>query len=143
MEAIDRIMDVDLWCCAKCGDTFKHPYYDEKAEDYKSPCCCSCDFDEAVKCEICGEYFSEDKLHGGACDDCITEKTTDYDFLFEVESEDIRSVMLPNILIEVLGENEIVTVLQQYVKENKINCSEYINKYKDYMGERINELNGT
>ena len=31
---------------------------------------------DAKRCEICGEYFREDELHDGVCDECLKEEMT-------------------------------------------------------------------
>lgn len=31
---------------------------------------------EAEQCETCGEYFREDELHDGVCDECLKEEAT-------------------------------------------------------------------
>ncbi len=39
-------------------------------------CACGGSVTEAEQCETCGEYFREDELHDGVCDECLKEEAT-------------------------------------------------------------------
>lgn len=70
-----------MYICNNCGETFReydtytehHPYGNGTAEEVWAICpyCGDNDFDEAKKCERCGEYVAE--LHDGLCDCCHGE----------------------------------------------------------------------
>ena len=70
-----------MYICNNCGETFDefetieehHPYGNGTAAEKWAVCpyCNDTDFDEAKKCERCGEYFAE--LNEGLCDCCHGE----------------------------------------------------------------------
>lgn len=70
-----------MYICNSCGLVFetpdvqeeRHPYGDTYATEkwYVCPHCKDNDFDEAEKCERCGEYVAE--LDEGLCDVCHGE----------------------------------------------------------------------
>lgn len=39
-------------------------------------CPCGGDIEEVARCELCGEYFKEDDLHEGVCDECLKMEAT-------------------------------------------------------------------
>lgn len=67
-----------MYICNNCEAVFEtsavyeehHPYGMTSATEYFAVCphCEDTDFDEAKKCERCGEYFAE--LDEGLCDCC-------------------------------------------------------------------------
>lgn len=67
-----------MYICECCENTFEEPKTIEEPHPYGMgyatekwavcPHCESTNFDEAVKCERCGEYAAE--LDGGLCDVC-------------------------------------------------------------------------
>lgn len=44
-------------------------------EDY-SVCHCGGSVSEASTCDICGEYFHDDDLYSGVCEDCLKDEMT-------------------------------------------------------------------
>lgn len=93
--------------CEKCGKVFSecgthneyHPYGDGCAAESWA-CCPSCgseDFEEAIECKRCGEYFAESKSDYDICADCqkevmkefqkkVLENFEDYEIAFIVEN---------------------------------------------------------
>lgn len=39
-------------------------------------CSCGGSVVDAKQCEMCGEYFREDELHDGICDECLKDEAT-------------------------------------------------------------------
>ena len=51
-------------------------------------------FEEMHKCEICGEWYTEDELTSGVCDECIYEHSTDIELCHKLgEEADRKSVV--------------------------------------------------
>lgn len=69
--------------CTDCGNTFEEPitWQESRGEYWGVPCsetvsgcpCCKGDYEEAVVCKRCGEWFLEDELNDGLCEDCEEE----------------------------------------------------------------------
>ena len=75
-----------MYICKKCGEIFDEPdvmrfvehhgEYDEPwAVDY-CPECGSDEFEEAECCSNCGEYFAEEDVYGGMCENCVKDALT-------------------------------------------------------------------
>ena len=74
-----------MFKCIDCGHIFEEGeegvYYDDRGEFWGVPCrerimCCPVcygDYDEAVECERCGEWFYEEELTDGLCKNCREE----------------------------------------------------------------------
>ena len=69
-----------MYICRDCGEIFSkpetytenHPYGMGYASETFGCCpCCGGDYEEAVKCADCGEYFSDDELIDGMCEHCL------------------------------------------------------------------------
>lgn len=64
-----------MYQCRRCRYTFRVPKV-VKINGYTHMECCpnclSTDFDEAYRCEHCGEYFFEDELEDWWCEECRT-----------------------------------------------------------------------
>ena len=67
-----------MYKCNSCKATFaEYATITEKNGEkwYVCPCCRETDFDEAKKCEYCGNYFVESR-DDVTCEDCLTEIQT-------------------------------------------------------------------
>lgn len=98
--------------CEKCGEVFSecgtheqsHPYGMGSATEYL-PCCPNCeseDFEEAVKCKICGEWHIEGEFDD-VCDNCAKDiMKRFYDLVLENFDENERDVIANNINVDKL-----------------------------------------
>ena len=73
-----------MFKCYDCREVFAepliykepYPYGMGYANQLFSRCpYCKGSFDEAKKCEDCGEYFFEDELEDGICEECREDET--------------------------------------------------------------------
>lgn len=69
--------------CLRCGAYFEYPVnrYNRRwseSDDSAAYCpyCHSEDFDEADHCIKCDQYFTEDKMIGSICRDCVEKRAT-------------------------------------------------------------------
>ena len=137
--------------CKKCGCLFEEGEEKVIIEKHGLDCppyeeirvCPECggDYEEAVECEICGEHYLEDELHGGVCDCCIKEKTNDADFCYKISKREKEPVKLNCFLTCMFTPAEIEEVLLKQLKEEEkhspIDCSKFINFNKDWFGEQM------
>ena len=72
-----------MYICLDCGHVFDepdtwnehHPYGEGYATEAWSGCPrCKGGYEEAVECNVCGEYFSKSDLTDGICDRCYEEQ---------------------------------------------------------------------
>ena len=79
-----------MYICYDCGATFFDPDEDREqitsdpdAWDWvcKCPECGSDAFNDAKRCDLCGEWFPEEELIGGCCDGCLSEIESDANLL--------------------------------------------------------------
>ena len=71
--------------CLECGKVFEDDeiahWQESRGEFWGFPCSetvsgcpeCGGDYEEAVECDRCGEWFSEDELNEGLCECCYDE----------------------------------------------------------------------
>lgn len=78
-----------MYYCEHCRSYFEEPNH--RTIDGETwgicPDCGSMDYDEAVKCAICGTYFPEDQAPDGVCEDCLYEAACPED-AYEVGEDD-------------------------------------------------------
>jgi hypothetical protein len=75
-----------MFICLECGNVFedakdyeeRHPYGEGYASEHFS-CCpyCGGDYEDAISCDECGEYFPSEELVDGWCPHCISEYMDD------------------------------------------------------------------
>ena len=87
-----------MYKCIECGHLFEDgeqaTYRENQGECFGYPayeefnCCpvCKGDYEEAVQCEKCGEYFFEDELLSGICESCL-DSSIDYNSAFDYIAE--------------------------------------------------------
>jgi predicted amidophosphoribosyltransferase len=59
------------------------------------------------KCKICGEYFTEDELENGVCDECIYEHDTDHELCYRLGEKSIELVSINSFLASAFTEAQI------------------------------------
>ena len=130
--------------CYDCERTFNEPKFTKEAHGEVFACCpyCNGSFDEAEKCEICGEYFFEDELNGGCvCDDCVEEYKRDLETCYKISANEKEEIKINALLASLFDVDEIEAILYQQlesVKDN-IDCSAFINEDKDWFAEKLAE----
>lgn len=141
-----------MFKCYDCEITFSEPgiYTEKMGEHFGTPayeifsCCPECGgcFDEAAQCKICGEYFFEDELDDGICENCIDEKKQEYRYnvkaCYEVLKEETMQIGINPVLAILLKRSEIEEeLLKMLLESSSIDCSSVIKEYEDWFVEKI------
>lgn len=156
-----------MYKCNNCGRTFyegeearTRSYLAHKGSEpiyTEEDCCpyCGGDYEELTKCEMCGEYHSEDELECGICDECIEEKRYDIDFCYEIsKNEQPESVRINCFLAAMFADYEINEILWDILKERQrtyklmqsdimkdlLDCTDFINSDRAWFAEKILEV---
>ena len=141
-----------MFKCYECGSTFSEPRNTRElvGEHFGFPayesfsCCpkCSGSFDEATQCKICGEWFFEDELDDGICEECLEEKKDEYRYnvkaCFEVLKDETMQIEINPVLAMLLKRSEIEEELLKMLLEcSSVDCSSVIKEYEDWFIEEI------
>ena len=93
-----------MYICTQCNHIFEEGerkvVHENQGECFGFPATesfsvcpiCEGEYEEAVKCSICEEYYLEEDLTNGICDECL-DKEVDYDKVlkFLVSTEELKS----------------------------------------------------
>lgn len=100
---------------------------------------CGGDFEEAVRCSICGEYHFEDDLQGGVCADCLTDVTLD-DCL-AVNGDKKTEININSVLAYAFTTSEIEEILMRELRQaneiKPVSCLDYINEDITWFAEEL------
>ena len=100
-------------------------------------------FEEMAQCRICGEYFTEDELSGGVCDECIYEHSTDIELCHKLGEEAEETIKINGFIASVFTEEQINEILWNRIKEiNRmvnISCYDFIDSDKSWFAEKLIE----
>ena len=140
-----------MFKCYDCEATFFGPknvservgeYHGEPA--YTSYACCpECggNFDEAIQCKICGEWFFEDELDDGICEMCIDEEKEKYHdnvkSCLEILKDEKKKIEINPVLAMLLKPSVIEQILTEYVLNNSFDCKDVVEEYEDWFIEEI------
>lgn len=133
-----------MFKCTECGEVFCEP--DSWAESHGEILggCPNCGghFEEAYKCEICGEWYTEDELCEGVCDECVNDYSAyeDCKGAFDGETTEVNIDLLAAALLD---EATINDILRKYIEErmptaNVVDALDekelFCEKIKDFIG---------
>jgi hypothetical protein len=99
-------------------------------------------FEEMTQCKICGEYFTDDELSGGVCDECIYEHSTDIELCHRLGEEAEETIKINGFIASVFTEEQIINeILWNRIKElNRIvnvSCYDFIDSDKSWFAEKL------
>lgn len=141
-----------MFKCYDCEATFSEPrnYTEKMGECFGFPayesfsCCPECggSFDEAKQCKICGEWFFEDELDDGICEECLAENEAEYRYnvkaCFDVLKNETMQIEINPVLAMLLKKSEIEEELLKMLLEcSSVDCSSVIKEYEDWFIEEI------
>ena len=140
-----------MFKCYDCEATFSESriYTEKMGEHFGVPayasfsCCPECggNFDEAVQCKICGEYFFEDELDDGICEMCIDEEKEKYHdnvkACLEILKDEKKKIEINPVLAMLLKPSVIESILTEYVLNNSFDCKDVVEEYEDWFIEEI------
>jgi hypothetical protein len=95
-----------------------------------------------TQCKICGEYFTDDELSGGVCDECIYEHSTDIELCHRLGEEAEETIKINGFIASVFTEEQIINeILWNRIKEiNRIvsiSCYDFIDSDKSWFAEKL------
>jgi DNA-directed RNA polymerase subunit RPC12/RpoP len=138
-----------MYKCVDCGRVFEESEFLAWVEPHGETMigCPNCrgDFDEAFKCELCGEVYSASELIEGVCDSCINEYKHDHEMCFKVGECGKDAVLINSFIAQMFDADEIAEVMFKYLKETrlilggKIDCSKFILSDKHFFAENLVE----
>lgn len=135
-----------MFCkCVDCGCVFDFEDRANWTEDFgesNSGCpTCGGGYEEAVKCDCCGEWFLEDELSGGVCDSCIDSNRFDVDVCYQLGKKDMVKIEINGLFYNLFSEKEINEILWNYLTDNgtvkKVDCIKFINEDRRWFGESL------
>lgn len=115
------------YICLNCGEVFHDPEHVHGdiilnvmcGGDLVCPNCHSDNYDEAVCCAVCGEYYPEGETYDGYCENCLCEVSTAENVLDFCEDDkiDIEVNFGAVSMLKMLGFdlNEIITTYAREV----------------------------
>lgn len=135
--------------CHECGRSFEEPDIITETHGMTDGSCeeigvcpyCKGYFEEMAQCRICGEYFTEDELSGGVCDECIYEHSTDIELCHKLGEEAEETIKINGFIASIFTEEQINEILWNRIKEiNRmvgVSCYEFIDCDKSWFAEKL------
>ena len=138
--------------CHECDRSFEEPDIITETHGLDTPpyekiaVCPYCKgyFEEMQECKICGEYFTEDELTSGVCDDCIYSHDTDIELLYRLGNEEDakETVKLNGFIASVLTEEQINEIVMRELRilielGAVCNGTEFIGSDKSWFAEQL------
>lgn len=82
---------------------------------------CGDSFEEAERCEICGEYFRPDELYDGVCNDCINEYRYDWATCIRfADKEKVKTeIEINSVLALLYSPEEIEQILVEHFTKKR------------------------
>jgi hypothetical protein len=119
---------------------FNDAEYYPHNQQYGCPMCGS-DYELAKECPVCGEYFADEELIADVCDDCIAKYEGDLEMCLKIGALDTDKVAINCCISSLLDEDEINSILADYLRKVKdISCEEFIYRDKYWFAEQLAEV---
>lgn len=131
--------------CESCGAVFEYPATKtDNDTGYVEESCPECGSEyitNAVKCQRCEEWVSEDSAFGYGnivvCEDCLQEANGDLDLLYEATKDECEDFDLPVLFRTFFTDDEIREILMRELKA----CHEQIPRdTKAFVRRYANEI---
>ena len=146
-----------MYKCVECGNLFEAgeqaSWQEDRGEYWGAPCSetnygcpiCQGDYEEAVKCEICGAYHIEDELIDGVCENCISKNSENIELIYKISEEEKKEIQLNSFLMSVFEPKEIEEILIERLKfsqkiSHKLNFETFINEDKKWFASKLKEV---
>lgn len=137
--------------CHECDSLFDEPNFIEEKHGFHTPpyeriaVCPYCKgyFEQMYQCEICGEWFTDEELTMGVCDECIYQHDTDYELCYRLgnEEEAKETISINGFVASVFTEGQISEILMRELRNIKditnISCIEFIGSDKSWFAEQL------
>jgi hypothetical protein len=137
--------------CHECDRRFEEPDIITETHGMTDGSCekigvcpyCKGYFEEMHKCRICGQYFTDDELSGGVCDECIYEHSTDIELCHRLGEEAEETIKINGFIASVFSEEQINEILWNRIKEISrivnVSCYDFIESDKSWLAEKLIE----
>lgn len=129
--------------CLDCGCVFDEPkkWVEGHGEKMRGCPSCSGDYEEAVQCEFCKEYYLSEELFGGLCKDCIEEYRYNFEICKKISIGCTDVVEINSLLASLFDANDIEAILMEHLKtrHEKIDCGKFINNDIYWFAESLIE----
>jgi DNA-directed RNA polymerase subunit RPC12/RpoP len=137
--------------CHECDKRFEEPDFIVEKHGLETPpyekiaVCPYCKgyFEAMYECKICGEWFTDEELTMGVCDECIYQHDTDIELLYKLgnEEEAKETVTLNGFVASVLTEEQINEILIRELRTINYACyvngTEFIGSDKSWFAEQL------
>lgn len=137
--------------CHECDRRFEKPDIIIETHGLDSPpyekigVCPYCKgyFEQVYQCKICGEWFTDDELTMGVCDECVYQHDTDYELCYKLgnEEEAKEKITINGFVASVFTEEQISEILIRELRNIKditnISCIEFIGSDKSWFAEQL------
>lgn len=139
----------DCDCVFECPDGIEEKvgeYCGQPAYEMQDVCpnCGSHDIDEAIQCDVCGEWFSCDEMEGSVCENCLYEYRYRFHDCKNICGDCKSPVMINDLAVSLLTEDAINEILIKELERanvfSPIDCKEFIDSDKEWFGEKIKEM---
>jgi reverse gyrase len=133
--------------CCECGHIFeegeqsvwkeRHGFAYGGYETFDGCPRCKGDYEETVKCKVCGGEHLDEELFGGVCEECINEYRKDFDSCYEISIGEKEEIKINSLLASLFDAGDIEAILVEHIKKNMpdIDCSDYIDNDIERFGE--------
>lgn len=140
--------------CDHCGREFEEPDFVEETHGLDAPpyeriaVCPYCKgyFEEMYQCKICGEWYTDDELTSGVCDNCIYDNTNNYELCYELGDEECvkETITLNGFIASIFPEDVIAEILMNEIRNAKncggfVSCMEFIGSDKSWFADKLVE----
>lgn len=129
--------------CTECGNVTAFPKIKTEyggcgySESYLACDCCGGECEEAKKCPICENYYTEDEIIGGMCKDCFKEEITLENALQFAQSCNEEDYLLEQIFMK----SEIIEILKRELKNiSPLRIKAALNEYANYYASDFAEF---
>ncbi len=133
--------------CERCGREFENPDTVTEPHGEKVGCCPYCHgwFEEMHECKICGEWYTEDELTSGVCNECIYSHDTDVELCYKFGGDEnaLESVKINGFVASVFTPEQINEILMNEIRVirefTNLCCLEFIGSDKSWFAEKLKE----
>lgn len=137
--------------CVRCGNIFEEGEEAVWTESHGLDCppyekwsgcpVCHGNFEETVRCAVCGSEHLENELNGGVCDDCIDAYRKNFDFCYNLSIGEETTISINSLLASLFDVSDIEQILKEHIRNRwqEVDCTPFVENDKDWFGEKLAE----
>lgn len=137
--------------CLECGHIFEEgeekvwqedrgEYWGVRCSEEMSGCPkCSGEYEQAIRCALCGEPHLYEELNGGVCDECLERYSKDFKTCYNISRGETEMVEINALLASLFEPSDIEAILRAYIKDKcpDIDYTDYIERDKEWFGKEL------